>query len=369
MSQKLKIIISGGGTGGHVFPAISIADALKKRNPDAEILFVGAIGRMEMEKVPAAGYQIVGLPVAGFQRRLTFKNVTFFFKLAASMLKARMVVRNFRPDVAVGVGGYASGPVLRAAAAKGVPTILQEQNSYPGITNKILARKAHRICVAYPGMDRFFPPSRIVLTGNPVRENLLVAGNKQKALSELELVEGKKTILVIGGSLGAGGINNGFIEGVQRIADRKYVQVLWQCGKYYFDALNKRIKEKEFSNIKLIPFISRMDLAYRAADVVVSRAGAGTISELALLGKASILVPSPNVSEDHQTKNAMALVKEGAALLVADHECVDQLVVKSLVLLDDKALQKELEAKIKKFAYPDSAIKIAEEIETVAQIR
>lgn len=365
MNQKLKILISGGGTGGHVFPAIAIADALKARNPGVEILFVGAKGRMEMDKVPAAGYRIIGLPVAGFQRRFTFKNVTFFFKLAASMLKARRIVRSFRPDVAVGVGGYASGPVLRAAASLGIPTVLQEQNSYPGITNKILARKSHLICVAYPGMERFFPPARIVLTGNPVRRNLLTVEDSNTAAVELGLEKGRKTILVIGGSLGAGSINNGIMEGVEKIGKREDLQVLWQCGKNYFEEMKRLLNAKRVSNIKLVSFIERVDLAYNVADVVVSRAGAGTISELALLGKASILIPSPNVSEDHQTKNAMALVSEGAALMVPDNETREKLVAKAFYLLEDEKFRKGLEEKIKLFAHPDSAGIIAREIEKI----
>ncbi|PWE01411.1 undecaprenyldiphospho-muramoylpentapeptide beta-N-acetylglucosaminyltransferase [Marinilabilia rubra] len=367
MSDKLKIIISGGGTGGHIFPAISIADALKARNPETEILFVGAKGRMEMEKVPAAGYDIVGLPVAGFQRRLTWKNITFFFKLAASMLKARRVVRSFAPDVAIGVGGYASGPVLKAAASAGVPTVLQEQNSYPGVTNKILARKAKKICVAYPNMERFFPPSRIVQTGNPVRKNLLETIERATALKEFELDGERKTILVVGGSLGAGSINKGLISSLEAIREREDVQVLWQCGKYYHQDLDQQLKTHGLDNVKLMPFIARMDLAYGVADVVVSRAGAGTISELALLGKASVLVPSPNVSEDHQTKNAMSLVKEGAAILVADNETEEKLVKEALVLLDDIDHKKQLEEKIKLFAHNNSADQIAEEVEKIAK--
>ncbi|MFW5753951.1 MAG: undecaprenyldiphospho-muramoylpentapeptide beta-N-acetylglucosaminyltransferase [Marinilabiliaceae bacterium] len=362
----MKILISGGGTGGHVFPAIAIADALKKRDPDVAILFAGANGRMEMERVPAAGYEIVGLPVAGFQRKLTFKNVTFFFKLAASMLKARRLVRSFQPDVAVGVGGYASGPVLRAAASQGIPTILQEQNSYPGVTNKILARKARRICVAYPGMERFFPSEKIVLTGNPVRQNLLAGVDRAMACQELGLDEKKQTVLVVGGSLGARSINNGIANDIEQIRKRTDVQFLWQCGKYYFDEMKQLLQGKNVSNIVLVPFISRMDMAYDVADVVISRAGACTISELALLGKASVLVPSPNVAEDHQTKNAMSLVKEGAALMIPDHETPGRLVRDALELLDDEAYRKQLEEKVRLFAHPDSAEKIAEEIEKLA---
>lgn len=366
LNNKFKIIISGGGTGGHVFPAIAIADAVKSRNPDAEILFVGAQGKMEMEKVPAAGYKIVGLPVAGFQRRLTFKNVTFFFKLAASLWKARQIVRSFRPDVAVGVGGYASGPVLKAASAAGIPTLLQEQNSYPGVTNKILAKKARRICVAYPNMERFFPPSRIVLTGNPVRQNLLKNVDRRFAYENLELKSDKKTVLVIGGSLGAGSINHGVLDSVDDIGRRDDVQLLWQCGPYYYEKLQRGMEQKGFENIRLVPFIAAMDMAYAVADVVVSRAGAGTISELALLGKASILVPSPNVSEDHQTKNAMSLVKEGAALMVPDTETSEKLISDAMNLLVDDEKRRNLEKKIKMFAHINSANQIAEEIEKIA---
>jgi len=366
MKEKMKILISGGGTGGHVFPAIAIADALKKRNPDAEILFAGANGRMEMDRVPAAGYDIVGLPVAGFQRKLTFKNVTFFFKLAASMLKARRLVRRFRPDVVVGVGGYASGPVLRTAASLGIPTILQEQNSYPGVTNKILARKARRICVAYPEMERFFPSEKIVLTGNPVRQNLLADVDRAKACQELGLDENKQTILIVGGSLGARSINNGIANDIEQIKKRTDVQFLWQCGKYYYDEMQALLSGQNVSNVVLVAFISRMDMAYDLADVVISRAGACTISELALLGKASVLVPSPNVAEDHQTKNAMSLVNEGAALMIPDHETPGRLVGDALDLLDNKAHKKQLEEKVRLFAHSDAAGKIAEEIEKIA---
>ncbi|MFW6371795.1 MAG: undecaprenyldiphospho-muramoylpentapeptide beta-N-acetylglucosaminyltransferase [Bacteroidota bacterium] len=368
MSGAKKIIISGGGTGGHIFPAIAIADALKKRDPSVEILFVGAKGRMEMDKVPEAGYRIVGLPVAGFQRRLTMKNITFSFKLAASMIKAKKIVRKFNPDVVVGVGGYASGPVLRAAASKGIPTVLQEQNSYPGVTNKILGRKAKRVCVAYPKMDRFFPPSRIVVTGNPVRNSLLSHVDRNLAYSELGLHPNRKTILVVGGSLGARSINNGIREGIQRIADRDNIQMIWQCGGIYYVEMQQINGIKNVSNIKLVPFISQMGFAYAVADVVVSRAGAGTISELALLGKAAVLVPSPNVAEDHQTKNAMALVKDGAALLVTDKDAEKKLVTTALSLIDDDFYRDQLKRKIKKFAYPHSADKIANEIEKVAML-
>ncbi len=367
MESTFRVIISGGGTGGHIFPAIAIADALKSRNPGVEILFVGALGRMEMEKVPAAGYKIEGLPVAGFQRRLTFKNVTFFFKLLSSMRKARRIIKSFQPQVAIGVGGYASGPVLRAAASKGIPTVLQEQNSFPGVTNRILARKAQRICVAYPGMERFFPAAKIVFTGNPVRERLLLAPDKVTSLTGLGLSAGKRTILVIGGSLGAGSINEGVLAGLKALGIRDDVQLLWQTGKNYFTGVQKEVAALGFSNVQVVPFIGQMELAYSAADVVVSRAGAGTISELAILGKAVILVPSPNVSEDHQTKNAMALVDEDAALLVRDKDSREQLMTEALTLLDNEEKQTMLEKNIRRFSMPDSARQIAAEIEEIVK--
>ena len=356
MDKSLKIIISGGGTGGHIFPAISIADALRRINPDVEILFVGAKGKMEMERVPAAGYDIIGLPVAGFQRRLTWKNVTFFFKLAASILKARGVVKRFKPDVVVGVGGYASGPVLRAAASKGIPTLIQEQNSFPGVTNRILAKKAAAICVAYPDMERFFESSKIVFTGNPVRQTLIHQVDKVEAYRHFGLQPHLKTILVIGGSLGARSINNGVFEKLELLKD-KAVQIIWQTGKFYFDSIEKQVAQTP--NVKVMPFVQCMDLAYGVADVVVSRAGAGTISELALLGKATVLVPSPNVSEDHQTKNAMALVGRKAAVLVTDKECVDNLLPTALQLIEDNAQLEQLRNNIKEFARPEADEDIA----------
>lgn len=356
MNKSLKIIISGGGTGGHIFPAIAIADALRRINSEVEILFVGALGKMEMERVPAAGYNIIGLPVAGFQRRLTWKNITFFFKLAASVLKARKIVNKFRPDVVVGVGGYASGPVLRAAASKGIPTLIQEQNSFPGVTNRLLARKVAAICVAYPGMERFFNASKILFTGNPVRKALMNPVDRAEALSHFGLQPNMKTILVIGGSLGARSINNGMLEKPELLQD-KDVQVIWQTGKYYFDTLEKQLPQNP--NLKVMPFVQRMDLAYGVADVVVSRAGAGTISELALLGKAAVLVPSPNVSEDHQTKNAMALVERKAAVLVTDRDCVEKLLPTALQLVEDGSQIQQLQQNIKEFARPEADEDIA----------
>lgn len=356
MGQSLKVIISGGGTGGHIFPAISIADALRHISLDVEILFVGASGKMEMERVPAAGYNIVGLPVAGFQRRLTWKNITFFFKLAASVLKARSIVKRFKPDVVVGVGGYASGPVLRAAASMGIRTLIQEQNSFPGVTNRILAKKAAAICVAYPGMERFFDASKIIFTGNPVRKVLRNPVDKAEAFKHFGLQPHLKTILVVGGSLGARSINNGILKNLE-LLNTKDVQVIWQTGKFYFDSIEKQLSHSR--KLKIMPFVQRMDLAYGVADVVVSRAGAGTISELALLGKAVVLVPSPNVSEDHQTKNAMALVARKAALLVTDQECADNLLPTVLQLVEDRGQLKQLQENIGEFARPDADEDIA----------
>lgn len=356
-----RIIISGGGTGGHIFPAISIANALKDKMPDAEILFVGAEGKMEMEKVPAAGYKIIGLPVAGFQRRLTLQNFSFFFKLFASLQKAKSVVAEFKPDIAIGVGGYASGPTLKVAANKGIPTLLQEQNSYAGVTNKLLAKKAKKICVAYEKMERFFPAEKILLTGNPVRKDLLKLMVREDANKELGLQNEKRTLLVVGGSLGARSINNAIAANLEKLASDTNVQLLWQTGKLYYDEMKAKADAVNASNIHVVPFISRMDYAYRAAHLVISRAGAGTISELCLVGKASILVPSPNVSEDHQTKNAMALVDKGAAVLVQDKNANEQLINKALELLKDRDRSNLLSDKIKKMAQHDSAERIAEE--------
>lgn len=361
MIEQPHIIISGGGTGGHIFPAIAIADALKREMPDCKILFVGAKGRMEMEKVPAAGYEIIGLPVAGFQRRITLKNITFFFKLAASMWQSWRIIRRFKPLVAVGVGGYASGPVLRAASAKGVPILIQEQNSYPGVTNKILARKAAAICVAYPGMDRFFPKEKIVFTGNPVRSVLSSNLEKNEGYKYFGLNPAFSTILVVGGSLGARSINQGLLCRIEQLKGLP-VQVLWQTGKYYFDDIEAAMAVKELENVKTMAFVQRMDLAYAIADVVVSRAGASTISELALLGKAAVLVPSPNVSEDHQTKNAMALVNANAAVLVKDDSTDDNLLPEALRILNNDALRAELERNVRGLARPAADRDIALEV-------
>ncbi len=362
--SEMRVIISGGGTGGHIFPAISIANAIKEKLPNAKILFVGAQGKMEMEKVPDAGYEIVGLPVAGFQRKLTLKNLSFPFKLINSLSKARKVVKDFSPDVAVGVGGYASGPVLRVASNNGVPCLLQEQNSFPGVTNRILSKKAAKICVAYDKMDRFFEADKIILTGNPVRSNLISSVDKKQASEFWNLSADKKTILVIGGSLGARSVNNGILHGIAKLPDD--CQMIWQTGKFYFEEMKAALPKSLKDKVIVTDFISRMDMAFAMADVVVSRAGAGTISELAILGKSTIFVPSPNVSEDHQTKNAMALVEKEAAILVKDND-VDAIIHEASALAMDEVKTKQLSENIKLMAKPEAAIDIANEVIKLAQ--
>lgn len=363
--KPYKFIISGGGTGGHIFPALSIANELKRRYPDCEILFVGAEDRMEMEKVPAAGYPIVGLPVSGFDRSSLVKNFQVVARLLKSLHLAKKTVRDFRPDIAIGVGGYASGPTLWMAASLGIPTLIQEQNSYAGVTNKLLAKKAKRICVAYEGMEKFFPADRIVLTGNPVRSDLEHAQNKRdEAAAFFGLSPEKKTLLVVGGSLGARTINRSIENGLDKILSSG-VQLIWQTGRYYHEEALKRLKAYHGMPVWCSDFISRMDYAYSAADLVISRAGAGTISELCLLKKPVVLLPSPNVAEDHQTKNALALVNREAALMVTDQEAPQQLVDKALATLADDALLANLSQNIVKLAYHDSAGKIADEIEKI----
>ena len=363
--EPYKFIISGGGTGGHIFPALSIANELKRRYPDCEILFVGAEDRMEMEKVPAAGYPIVGLPVSGFDRSSLVKNFQVVARLLKSLHLAKKTVRDFRPDIAIGVGGYASGPTLWMAASLGIPTLIQEQNSYAGVTNKLLAKKAKRICVAYEGMEKFFPADRIVLTGNPVRSDLEHAQNKRdEAAAFFGLSPEKKTLLVVGGSLGARTINRSIENGLDKILSSG-VQLIWQTGRYYHEEALKRLKAYHGMPVWCSDFISRMDYAYSAADLVISRAGAGTISELCLLKKSVVLVPSPNVAEDHQTKNALALVNREAALMVTDQEAPQQLVDTALATLADDALLANLSQNIVKLAYHDSAGKIADEIEKI----
>lgn len=356
-----KFIISGGGTGGHIFPALSIAREIKKRDPEAAILFVGALGRMEMEKVPAAGFPIIGLPVEGLRRKFGFRNVVVLYKLIISMFKAAGIIKTFRPDVVVGVGGYASGPLLRMAALKGIPTLIQEQNSYAGVTNKLLAHKAAKICVAYPGMERYFPAGKIVLTGNPVREELIQQTNKAEACRFFDLDPAKPVIVVLGGSLGARTINNSLL-GQILLFEKEDVQLVWQTGKLYINLIRKELENQELRNIRYYDFINRMDMAYGVADVIISRAGAATISELCLLGKPVILVPSPNVAEDHQTKNAMALVQNHAALMVSDKEASEKLVQKALELVRNKSLCNELTQNSKSMGLPGAAHKIVDEI-------
>lgn len=362
ISLPYRILIGGGGTGGHVFPAIAIANALKKENPDMEFLFVGALGRLEMEKVPEAGYTIEGLPVAGFQRRLTLKNLSFFYKLLVSMRSSRRIVKRFDPHVAVGVGGYASGPILKAAARKGVPLLIQEQNSYAGVTNRLLARSANTICVAYEKMDRYFPEQKIVLTGNPVRKEMVeLKSDQEAARKEFGLVEGRKVCLVVGGSLGARTINHSFMMGLEKLGQSN-MQVLWQCGKFYQEEVEEKVRSSGFKHIRVFPFISRMDLAYGIADVIVSRAGAISISELCLVGKPVILVPSPNVAEDHQTRNAEALVLQQAAKMVPDSQAEKILVDEMLRLVDHKEEQLSLSENIKQLGIKDASQRIAAEV-------
>lgn len=363
-TKQLHFIISGGGTGGHIFPALSIADAIKERWPNSAILFVGAEDRMEMERVPAAGYEIVGLPVAGFVRKSLIKNFSVAFKLLKSLRRARKIVQTFKPNVVIGVGGYASVPVLRAAASQGIPTLLQEQNSYAGIANKWLGQNASTICVAYEGMEKFFPKERLVLTGNPCRQDL--EATPQKAIEGynfFNLDPKKKTILMIGGSLGARTLNDSIVSAFSEIK-KEDVQVIWQCGKYYFEEMSALEAADQIpSNIKLYDFVTRMDLAYSVADLVISRAGAGSISEFSLLGMPVILVPSPNVAEDHQTQNALALVKKSAAVLVTDYTAEKELFPKALELVKRPERLSELSANIKEHAQHNSAERIVDEIE------
>lgn len=365
--EPLRVIISGGGTGGHIFPALSIADAVKAKRPDADILFVGAENRMEMQRVPAAGYPIKGLPVSGFDRRHLLKNIAVLIRLAKSQRMAKQIIRSFRPDVAVGVGGYASGPTLKMAAGCGIPTLLQEQNSYAGVTNKLLAKNAAVICVAYEGLERFFPADKIRLTGNPVRQNLLQAGvGHDDAARSYGFDPQKPIVLIVGGSLGARSVNESIMAHLDDIR-KSDVQFIWQTGKYYFEEMKRRIGDDKPDNLVVTDFIASMDVAYAAADLVVSRAGAGSISEFCLLGKAVILVPSPNVAEDHQTKNAMALVNKGAAVFVKDVEAAEKLVPTALSLAHDKERLAELRRNILTLALPDSASIIADEVIRLAE--
>jgi UDP-N-acetylglucosamine--N-acetylmuramyl-(pentapeptide) pyrophosphoryl-undecaprenol N-acetylglucosamine transferase len=358
----LKIIISGGGTGGHIFPAIAIAKTIQSRKPDAEILFVGAEGKMEMEKVPAAGFKIVGLPIVGIQRRLTLKNLAVPFKLLSSMIKARRILKDFKPDIAIGVGGYASGPLLRAATGKGIKTLIQEQNSYPGITNKILSSKVDRICVAYEGLEKYFPKEKIVITGNPVRPEVTkLEGKLERAQEQFQLDRSKKTILVIGGSLGARTINLAIRRWAEDIVKEGY-QLIWQTGKSYIETAQTFVKDHNLKDVHVFEFIREMDLAYAAADIIVSRAGAMSIAELCLVRKPSIFIPSPNVSEDHQTKNAMALVQRNAAVLVKDVDAQNDLKKEILALITNDQKMTQCAANMAALGFPDAAEAIVAEV-------
>lgn len=371
--KPIRAIISGGGTGGHIFPAVSIADRLKAANPDTEILFVGAEGRMEMEKVPAAGYRIIGLPVAGLQRKFTLSNLALPFKVARSIRMAGRIIGSFKPDIAIGVGGYASAPLLWSACRKGIPTLIQEQNGFAGLTNRILGRKAGKICVAYDGMERFFPAEKIVKTGNPIREGFVPADKEkiEEAIRYYGLSEGKRHIFIVGGSLGSGTLNRSMMKWItDGCPGGEDVEVIWQCGKYYKAATDAFMEEarskgtggKVLEYIRHYDFIKRMDLAYAAADIVISRSGASSVSELCAAHKAVIFVPSPNVAEDHQTHNAMALVREGAAMIVKDAEAPEKLMATACSLLKDKTKIEGLEKNIANFASYDAAEEIVRQI-------
>lgn len=365
--KELRVIISGGGTGGHIFPAVSIANAIKTQRPDAKILFVGAIGRMEMQRVPAAGYEIKGLPICGFDRKNLLKNIKVLYMIWKSQRMAKQIIREFKPQVAVGVGGYASGPTLNKAAAMGIPCLIQEQNSYAGVTNKLLAKKAEKICVAYEGMERFFPAEKIILTGNPVRQALLDATiSREEAIKAQALDPTKKTILLVGGSLGARTINESVLQHLDLVRSSN-VQFIWQTGKYYSAEIAKRLQGMEIPNLKVTDFITDMGAAYRAADLVISRAGASSISEFCLIGKPVILVPSPNVAEDHQTKNALALSTKDAAIYVKDSEAPSTLLELAVKTVNDEARLKSLSENILKLALPDSAKIIADEVIRLAE--
>lgn len=363
-----KIIISGGGTGGHIFPAIAIANALKKIDAKTEVLFVGANGRMEMEKVPAAGYPIIGLDIQGFQRNDMTKNLLLPFKMLGSVRKSLRIIREFKPDAVVGVGGYASGPLLYAASMKGIPTLIQEQNSYAGITNKFLARKAKKVCVAFDGMEAFFPGDKIIKTGNPVREaSIAVEGKREEAAEFFELDLNKKTILVVGGSLGAGTLNNSMMAGLEQFK-QEGIQLIWQTGKYYYKNIIERFgNQPKDSGIRIYEFLNRMDLAFAMSDVIVSRAGAGTIAELCLVNKPVILVPSPNVAEDHQTKNASALVNKKAAVLIVDRHAEAELIDQTIKLLRDEVFCASLIKNISALGLPNADEQIAREVINIAK--
>ena len=361
--KSYRIIISGGGTGGHIFPAISIVETIIKRFPGAEILFVGAENRMEMERIPAAGYKIIGLPVSGFNRSNLLRNISVIRRLFKSLRMAKKIIRDFQPDAVIGVGGYASGPTLWAATSLKIPTLIQEQNSYAGITNKLLGRRVAKICVAYEGMERFFPADKIILTGNPVRKELEDGSpEKDEALNRFSLAPGLKTVLIVGGSLGARTINNGIFGGLDQLLEAG-VQIIWQTGRTYYVTIRQQLEGKDVKKLLWVSdFISRMDYAYAAADLVVSRAGAGSISELCILGKPAILIPSPNVAEDHQTKNALAIVNEKAAVMIADKDVESQLADSILKLIHDTEQLDLLSRNISQMAKLRSADRIVDEI-------
>ena len=369
MDKELRVIISGGGTGGHIFPAVSIANAIRDLRPDAKILFVGALGRMEMQRVPAAGYEIKGLPIQGFDRKHLWKNVVVLYKIWKSQRMARSIIKEFRPQVAVGVGGYASGPTLNKAAAMGIPCLIQEQNSYAGVTNKLLAKKAAKICVAYEGMERFFPQEKIMLTGNPVRQALLdTTASRDDAIRSFGFDPTKKTVLLVGGSLGARTINESVLQHLDLI-EKSDVQFIWQTGKYYYADIKSQISDlkSQISNLKVMDFITDMGTAYRAADLVISRAGASSISEFCLIGKPVILVPSPNVAEDHQTKNALALSTRDAAIYVKDSDAPATLLQLAIDTVRNDEKLRSLSENVLKLALPDSANIIAKEVIKLAQ--
>jgi UDP-N-acetylglucosamine--N-acetylmuramyl-(pentapeptide) pyrophosphoryl-undecaprenol N-acetylglucosamine transferase len=365
--DRLKFILSGGGTGGHIYPAIAIANELKLRFPDAEFLFVGASDKMEMQKVPQAGYKIEGLWIAGLQRKLTLKNAMFPFKLISSLWKSRKIIKSFKPNVVIGTGGFASGPLLQMANSLNVPTVIQEQNSYPGITNKLLSKKANAICVAYENLERFFPKEKMILTGNPIRQDLISISDKRiEALEYFKLDPNKKTLLVLGGSLGSRRINQ-LIEKEISFLESKNLQVIWQCGKLYFDEYQKFNSQSSFfggvgEDVQVVSFIDRMDLIYAASDFVISRAGASSVSELCLVGKPVVFIPSPNVAEDHQTKNAKAIVDKKGAILIKESELEEKFEAVFSDLISNENLQKQLSTNIKQLAKPNATKDIVEEI-------
>ena len=356
--KQYKFILSGGGTGGHIYPAIAIANELKARFPDADFLFVGAKDKMEMQKVPQAGYNIKGLWISGLQRRLTFDNALFPIKLLSSLLKSRTIIKQFKPDVVIGTGGFASGPLLQAATIAGIPTVIQEQNSFPGITNKLLSKKANKICVAYENLERFFPKEKMILTGNPVRQDLIdIESKREEAIQYFNLDSNKKTLLVLGGSLGARRVNQLIEKELPNMLSQN-VQVIWQCGKLYLEDY----KKYNSANVQVVAFIERMDLVYAAADIVISRAGASSVSELCIVGKPVIFIPSPNVAEDHQTKNAQAIVDKKGALMLKESELDSQFSLVFEVLLKDQGKQNQLSENIKLLAMPEATTQIVDEI-------